>query len=93
MGDTANNWTVMKHYNGGALVGVKVNRHKGDDNIDATTTEAAPSAWSSLVDLADTSITDTEFVAACASLWPGWSASHLTGGNGPEFRAVVLLQP
>lgn len=91
MGDVVNNFTVMKHYSGGALVGVKVNRHKGNESVDATTTEASPSAWAGIVSAARSSMTQAEFVAACASVWPGWSASHLTGANGTEFRGVVEL--
>ncbi len=91
MGDTANNWTVMKHYNGGMLIGVKVNRHLGNASIDATTTEASVAAWGGMVDSARGDDTDLDFVDVCAATWPGWSASHLTGGNVGEFRAVVDL--
>jgi len=93
MGDVVNNWTVLKHYQSGTLIDVKVNRHKGNESIDATTTEASPSAWAGIVTVAQSSSTDAEFVSACASTWPGWSASHLTGANGPDFRSAAALNP
>ena len=91
MGDTANNWYIKKHYSGGVLVGVTAIRHKGDENIDAATTEASVGSWGDIVDMAESSATDTEFVSCCASVWPGWSGTHLVGGNVGEFRTVVGL--
>lgn len=90
MGDSANNWTITVHGQSGGLFEVKTNRHLGNASIDATTTTADHDAWKDIVDAARSSMTDTEFASAVATVWPGWAASHLTGGNATEYRAVVL---
>jgi hypothetical protein len=91
MGDTANNWYIKRHYHGGAFVGVSAIRHLGSASINAETTEASVAAWGGIVDSARGDDTDAEFVDVCAATWPGWSGTHLTGGNVGEFRAVVDL--
>lgn len=91
MGDTANNWLPEFHVQpAGSIFEVKTTRHKGDDAINAATSTAGAAGWATIVSAARSSMTDTEFASAVATVWPGWSASHLTGGNATEYRAVVL---
>jgi hypothetical protein len=90
MGIIVTNWTVKIHTQAGGLYEVTCNRHHGQQGVDATTSIADRDQWRAVVGAAKSSMTDDEFRAVVASVWPGWTSTNLGGALAGEYRAHVL---
>lgn len=73
------------------LFELKLHRHQANISVDAWTTACNRTQWRAITQSAKSSDTDAEFAAVLATVWPSWTADHVTTpGLESEWRYVVL---
>lgn len=91
MGDSVNNLLPEFHYQPATgLFEVKVRRHYGNGNVDASTSQGDEDDWAAIVASAVSTDSDTAFANVVASVWPTWTQDHLVNPSlVAGFRTLV----